>query len=266
MMPRRREKAFKLIYSKLMEEFGPQHWWPGRTKLEIVVGAILTQNTNWRNVEKAIRQLRKARKLNAASLKDISAAQLAGLIRPAGYFTVKARRLKNFIHFLYSEYGGRISAMEKEPLPVLREKLLNVNGIGPETADSILLYAFDRPVFVVDAYTKRILYRHNLAGRKDTYDEIQRKFLDALPRDVRLFNEYHALIVQTGKLYCKSAAACENCPLNEVHFSMKEKCHSCHRAFINGEQKRKVINGSVSQALLCEFCDSTSFSKPARNS
>ena len=203
------------IYQKLYKEFGPQHWWPAQTQFEVIVGAILTQNTNWGNVEKAIRQLKAAGVLSQRALRDIPVAKLAALIRSAGYFNVKARRLKNFIRFLFTEYQGNLKAMAREDLPDLRHKLLKVNGIGPETADSILLYAFGKPVFVVDAYTKRVLYRHNLIDEKADYEYLQRLFMDSFDHDVAMFNEYHALIVRLGKEYCKTKPLCPQCKLND---------------------------------------------------
>jgi len=186
------------------------------------VGAILTQNTNWGNVEKAIKNLKQERVLSPRALKDISSSRLASLIKPAGYFNVKAKRLKNFIDFLWREYEGDLNRMRKEPLSVSRPKLLSVNGIGPETADSILLYALDKPVFVIDAYTRRFLYRHNLAPLNADYHSLQKYFMSSLKEDVALFNEYHALIVHLGKHFCRTRALCESCPLNEISYSLRE--------------------------------------------
>lgn len=204
------------IYDRLYKHFGPQYWWPGDTKTEIIIGAILTQNTNWGNVEKALRNLRKQKLLNFAPLRDASEKDIAQMIRPSGYFNMKARRLKNFVDFFYQEFGGSWRRIHAEPLPVLREKILSVNGIGPETADSVLLYAMDRPVFVVDTYTKRVLSRHGLIDAQASYDEVQRLFMEHVPCDVQRFNEYHALIVRLAKEYCKTKACCEGCPLNGI--------------------------------------------------
>jgi len=201
------------IYDLLFNHFGPQHWWPGDTPFEIAVGAILTQNTNWDNVEKAITNLKKVKKLNSKSLRNISPTKLASLIRPAGYFNIKADRVKHFVDFLADHYNGSMKKMRaEEPLP-LREKLLGVKGIGPETADSILLYALEKPVFVIDAYTKRILSRHKLVSEKAVYHDLQDIFYENLPQDVKLFNEYHALIVMLGKEFCRPKPGCEGCPL-----------------------------------------------------
>ncbi|MBI4850040.1 MAG: endonuclease III domain-containing protein [Nitrospirae bacterium] len=201
------------IYNALFNFFGPQHWWPGETPFEIAVGAILTQNTNWGNVEKAINNLKKQKALNARALHEMPHKELAALIKPAGYFNIKAKRLKHFLAFLSDHYGGRVERMRGEDVHALRHQLLEVNGIGPETADSILLYALDKPVFVIDAYTKRVLTRHKLAPEKATYHELQGLFHNNLPADVKLFNEYHALFVMAGKHYCKPKPRCEECPL-----------------------------------------------------
>ena len=207
----------KRIYRELYSTFGPQKWWPGETAFEVIVGAILTQNTNWKNVEKAIVNLKSARVLSPQALHKIPAAKLAALIKPVGYFNIKAKRLKNFLSFLYKEYGGKLARMEREDLPVLRRKLLGVNGIGPETADSILLYAFDKPSFVVDAYTKRIFSRHKIISRDIDYSALQELFAKNLKTDVKMFNEYHALIVRLGKDFCQAKAKCEQCPLNYLN-------------------------------------------------
>lgn len=200
----------------LYKKFGPQHWWPGDTPFEVAVGAILTQNTNWSNVEKAITNLKKARALSAAAMSRLSHEELAALIKPAGYFNVKAKRLRSFLDFLNSEYSGSISSMKKADAVVLRHQLLGVNGIGPETADSILLYALDKPVFVIDAYTKRILSRHGIMEADADYNQYQQLFHASFENDTRLFNEYHALIVRLGKDFCKSKPLCSSCPLNSI--------------------------------------------------
>ncbi|MGE5279150.1 MAG: endonuclease III domain-containing protein [Deltaproteobacteria bacterium] len=206
------------IYKGLYAAFGPQGWWPGRTPLEVSVGAILTQNTNWTNVARAIRALRAARCLSFAGLRDAHEVELARLIRPAGYYNMKARRLKNFLAYLDRSYGGSFRRMKRRPAAALRAELLRVNGIGPETADSILLYALEKPVFVVDAYTKRVMTRHRLIGEAAGYDELKAVFTRHLPARRRLFNEYHALIVRLGKDYCKKTKPlCAACPLGEDH-------------------------------------------------
>ncbi|MFQ5882489.1 MAG: endonuclease III domain-containing protein [Candidatus Methylomirabilales bacterium] len=201
------------IYHRLYRRLGPQGWWPGRSRFEVIVGAILTQNTNWGNVEKAIRRLRRARVLTPPGMSALSHRRLTELIRPAGYFAVKAQRLQNFLTFLRKGYGGSLNRMFREEPARLREALLRVSGIGPETADSILLYAGGMPVFVVDAYTKRIFSRHRLIPNQSSYHEVQTLLMNHLPRDVKLYNEYHALLVSVGKAYCRSTPRCDSCPL-----------------------------------------------------
>jgi endonuclease III related protein len=218
-----RQDTLNPIFNKLYKSFGPQYWWPGETPFEVIVGAILTQNTNWGNVEKALNNLKENNFLSPKGLNSISRKKLAHLIKPAGYFNVKALRLKNFMNFLFGEYQGSLKKMAKEDGIILRERLLSINGIGPETADSILLYAFEKPVFVVDAYTKRIFSRHNVVDAEDDYHAIQKIFIDFLPRNVKLFNEYHALIVRLGKYYCKTKPLCEECPLNQESFYYVKK-------------------------------------------
>jgi len=197
----------------MFNRFGPQHWWPGQTKTEIIFGAILTQNTNWGNVEKALANLRREGLLNFARLRETPDSEVAAMIRPSGYFNMKTRRLKNFIEFFYQEYGGSWRRMNAQPLKILRERILSVNGIGPETADSILLYAMDRPIFVVDAYTKRILSRKGLVAPDADYNTVQRLFMENLPADAVLFNEYHALIVRAAKEHCRTRPVCDGCPV-----------------------------------------------------
>ncbi len=201
------------IYYKLYSFYGPQHWWPGDSQFEIAVGAILTQNTNWSNVEKAIANLKAARLLTAHALHRVPAAQLALLIRPSGYFNIKTGRLRAFLAFLFTAYRGSMKKMAKDDTASLREKLLKVHGIGPETADSILLYSLGKPVFVIDVYTKRVLSRHGIIDYRASYDEYRRLFHKVLDDDAKLLNEYHALLVMVGKDYCKPKPRCENCPL-----------------------------------------------------
>ena len=206
-------KKLNDIYNALYKHFGPQDWWPGETAFEVAVGAILTQNTNWGNVEKAIHNLKKAKALKAKALNEMSHEELASLIKPAGYFNIKAKRLKHFIAFLSNHYKGSMKRLAAKEMAGLREELLSVNGIGPETADSILLYALEKPVFVIDAYTKRMLHRHGLINEKVEYHEMQELFQRNLKNDIELFNEYHALIVMLGKDFCKPKPKCEECPL-----------------------------------------------------
>ena len=201
------------MYRSLFRHYGHRNWWPGETPFEVMIGAILTQNTSWRNVEKAIANLKSAKVLSPPALKEISHSRLARLIRPAGYFNVKSHRLKNFIEFLWDEFDGEPELMLRVPLQKLRRKLLSVNGIGEETADSILLYAAQKRIFVVDAYTRRILSRHGYLKGKETYSEIQKIFTELLPKNVSLYNDYHAQIVEVGKDFCRGTARCQDCPL-----------------------------------------------------
>jgi endonuclease III related protein len=203
------------IFTSLYMALGPQDWWPGDSPFEVAVGAILTQNTNWSNVEKAIQNLKKQHALSDKVIHEMPLKKLAELIRPAGYYNIKAQRLKSFINFLINGYHGSMKKMKNEELHLMREKLLAVNGIGPETADSILLYALEKPVFVIDAYTKRVLSRHRILDEGKSYDEFQSLFHDSLETNVQLFNEYHALFVKVGKMYCKRAnPLCDSCPLS----------------------------------------------------
>lgn len=212
------EPYLKKMYIRLFAKYGPQSWWPAQSRFEITIGAVLTQNTNWTNVTKAIANLRRENLLTPSALKSIPLKNLSQWIKPAGYFNVKAKRLKNFVDFLFKEYDGRLDRMAEVPLEELRKKLLSVNGIGPETADSILLYALDKPVFVVDAYTKRILSRHHLIDKDAPYHEVQKKFTENLTTDAKMFNEYHALIVRLAKDNCRTKPRCEQCPLKDINY------------------------------------------------
>lgn len=214
MTKRKDINKLQAIYKVLYKAFGPQYWWPGDTPFEVAVGAILTQNTNWGNVEKAINNLKAAGALNANKLHEMPINKLAQLIRPAGYFNIKSKRLKSFIDFLTKHYNGSMKQMKSEDTNTIKEKLLSVNGIGPETADSILLYALEKPIFVVDAYTKRVLSRHNIMSHDESYDRFQGLFYLSLKKDVRLYNEYHALFVRVGKTFCKPKPVCAGCPLS----------------------------------------------------
>lgn len=208
------------LYHKLYHAFGPQNWWPGDTPFEVAVGAILTQNTNWGNVEKAISNLKKQGVLSAKAIHEMPPDDLALLIKPAGYFNIKAKRLKSFINFLMNDFHGSMKRMKTGDMYSLRDKLLNVNGIGPETADSILLYALEKPVFVIDAYTKRVLSRHDIIEHDRPYEDFQELFHSSLQTDVQLFNECHALFVKVGKTFCKRRGPlCEKCPLHGLLYS-----------------------------------------------
>ncbi|MBN1381861.1 MAG: endonuclease III domain-containing protein [Deltaproteobacteria bacterium] len=206
-------KTLQLIYGALNDHFGDLHWWPGESSIEIIIGAILTQNTAWRNVEIAINRLGRQGLLDQKKLLCVKDEILEELIKPSGYYRIKAKRLKAFIHFLFEYYHGKLDDLFDNDIDVLRSQLLRVKGIGEETADSIILYAAEKPIFVVDAYTRRILERHSLIEQGLKYGDIQKYFMNHLPADVYLFKQYHGLIVNTGKTYCTKAAKCEMCPL-----------------------------------------------------
>ncbi len=246
------EEEIRSYYAALYREWGPQHWWPAETPFEVIVGAYLTQNTAWINVERALQNLRRSNLLNLDGIRGVRLSRLERLIRPSGYFRQKAARLKTFVKFVDTRYEGSLEKLFSEPTERLREELLALDGIGPETADSILLYAGNHPVFVVDAYTRRILARHGILSEKSTYEEVRRLFQEALsaiatgqestPTErqpletgirgaahppsamstahrtalVQVYNEMHGLIVGVGKNYCrKSKAACDDCPLRQ---------------------------------------------------
>ncbi len=209
------KRKLNRIFSRLYSAFGAQHWWPADSAFEVMVGAILTQNTNWSNVEKAIAALKEKKLLNPRKLYQLNPKKLAGLIRSAGYHNVKALRLKSFLKFFLDNYAAKNKSMAARDLTRLRQQLLAVNGIGPETADSILLYALHKPIFVVDAYTKRIFLRHGLIKEEAGYSQVQDIFMRNLKKDTQLFNEYHALLVKLAKDYCrKQNPKCETCPLH----------------------------------------------------
>ncbi len=202
------------IYNSLYNYFGPLNWWPGDGPFEIMVGAILTQNTSWSNVEKAINNLKKENLLEPQKLYCLNQEELAQLIKSSGYYNIKAQRLKNFVDLFVNDFDSSAAKMFSGDGRELRKKLLKVNGIGPETADSILLYAGKKPFFVVDAYTKRIFSRHKLISKDSTYYQIQEFFNQNLDRDVKLFNEFHAQIVMLGKTICTSKNPdCAKCPI-----------------------------------------------------
>lgn len=218
---------FLHIQRRLHDHFGSLHWWPADSPFEVVVGAILTQNTAWTNVEQAIHNLRLAEALSPEKLAALPVCQLEKLIRPSGFFRQKASRLHVLAQLLVEEWQGSLANFCSGPLSDVRARLLAVPGIGPETADSILLYAADRPSFVVDAYTRRIFERIGLLTGQEKYDEIRRMFMQSLPEETLLYNEYHAQIVQLAKTCCrKNKTFCPDCPLNsECDFS--RQAHSC---------------------------------------
>jgi len=207
------KQTLKQMFSLLEKHYGTTHWWPGDTPFEIAVGAILTQNTAWSNVEKAIANLKQERLLTPQRILAVPLETLEAAVRPSGYFRQKSKRLRIFCDYLFTKYRGSINNMATQPLEVLRAELLALNGIGPETADDILLYACEKPIFVIDAYTRRILSRHNLVSEDISYDTMQTVFHKNLPADVTLFKEFHGLIVYTGKDFCRRLPRCESCPL-----------------------------------------------------
>ncbi len=202
------------IYNSLFAAFGEQHWWPSDSPLETCIGAILTQNTNWGNVEKAIVNLKKEKLISIKALHEIEEDKLAELIRPSGYFNIKSKRLKSFISFISENYGGSLQRFFAEEN--VREILLEVKGIGPETADSILLYAGDIPTFVIDAYTKRIFSRLGLCAEDISYGDLQKLFIKHLPTESQIYNEYHGLIVRLAKEHCRKKPICNGCPLGKM--------------------------------------------------
>lgn len=218
-IPERREGDYPKtgileVYHRLLSHFGPQGWWPGETEFEIMVGAILTQNTSWKNVEKSISALKERGLLDPKNLYQVPVKRLSNIIRSSGFFKVKAERLSYLIKYLMERYKGDIERMKRVDTGKLRRELLGIKGIGPETADSILLYAFDRPVFVVDAYTRRVFSRHRYFEEGKNYEEIKKFFTKNLPVDSKTYNEYHALIVRVAKRYCRKKPLCRECPLN----------------------------------------------------
>ena len=213
-----RQNLYILAYERLFDHFGPQDWWPGETPFEIMVGAVLTQNTNWLNVTRAIDNLRTAGVLSYELLLALPLENLAELIRPSGYYNVKAGRLRNVLLMIENLYEGDPELFYQDDMVSARENLLSVKGIGPETADSILLYACNHPVFVVDAYTHRVFSRHNLVEEETDYSAMQSLFMDNLPEETELYNEYHALIVAVAKKYCKKTKPlCRICPLSGLN-------------------------------------------------
>jgi len=208
------EPVLREVFARLFAAYGPQHWWPGDSPFEVMVGAVLTQNTAWASVERAITSLKTSGRLGAEGIAAAEPGQLAELIRPVGYFNVKARRLQTFCRFLLEQGGER--GLAERPSEELRRLLLSVKGIGPETADDMLLYAFSRPVFVIDAYTRRIFARLGLIGGGETYEQLRHGCENALGPDTQMYNEYHALIVRHAKQACRKRPECRDCVLQEL--------------------------------------------------
>jgi len=210
------------IYRRLLAHFGPQHWWPAKEPFEVIVGAILTQSAAWGNVEKAIANLRAAEALSPGALRRLSRPKLAKLVHPCGYYNAKALKLKSFAFWLGNHYDDDLDSLFANDTDDLRRQLLSIHGIGQETADSILLYAANKPIFVIDAYTRRIISRLGLTPEKDSYAAYQAFFMEHLPSDAELFNEYHALLVCLGKNVCRKRPLCQQCCLNDIcQFSTK---------------------------------------------
>ncbi len=202
----------RALYNRLFDAFGPQGWWPGETPFEVALGAILTQNTNWQNVARVLEHLKARGLMDPLRLHRLPAAELAALLRPTGYYHLKAERVQHFLAFLWERAQGSLDRLAEEPLESLRPALLKVKGVGPETADSILLYALQKPTFVVDAYTLRVLSRHGVVAEKTPYEELRRLFMEHLPPEVPLYQEYHALLVGLGKEFCRPRPRCAGCP------------------------------------------------------
>jgi endonuclease-3 related protein len=212
-----RKELLPEIYAKLLDFFGPQAWWPAKTPFEVILGAILTQNTAWKNVAAAIANLRREDLLTFEDLCRIDARQLATLIRSSGFYNEKTKKIKTFCDHVLKKWEGILENFLAQDMESLRLELLSIRGIGPETADSIILYAAFKPSFVVDTYTYRILSRHGWVEESISYEDLREFFMGALDADVSLFQEFHALIVRTGHLYCRKKALCQDCPLN-VYF------------------------------------------------
>jgi endonuclease-3 related protein len=214
--------SVKRLYNVLFDHYGPRSWWPAESRFEVMVGAILTQNTNWHNVEKAITNLKSEKLLTPEGISSTRLPKLESLVRPTGYYRQKARRLKYFVTYLVKSYDADLDLFLGKPLDELRPELLELNGIGPETADSILLYAGEKPIFVIDAYTKRLAERLDLTD-DTSYNGLQKFFMAKLPQDVQLYNEYHALIVELCKSICKTKPNCNICILQKhcTYFSIK---------------------------------------------
>ncbi len=211
------------IYHRLMTTYGPQHWWPAEEPFEVMVGAILTQSAAWLNVEKAIANLKRARALSPEALRRFSLPEIATLIRPCGYYNAKARKLKSLAHWLGEYYKDSLNKLFANSIGQIRQQLLAIYGIGQETADSMILYAANKPIFVIDAYTRRIVSRIGLAPDSNSYGAYQALFMENLPADTRLFNEYHALLVCLGKNVCRTHPLCQQCCLRSIcHFAQKE--------------------------------------------
>ncbi|MDD4873968.1 MAG: endonuclease [Dehalococcoidales bacterium] len=216
------DHLLKEIYQRLMTAYGPQQWWPAPSPFEVMVGAVLTQSTAWINVEKAIDNLKAAQVLSPESIRNVSFSDLAQIIKPSGYYNVKARKLKSLAYWLGATFADNIDKMAECDTKSLREQFLSVYGIGPETADSILLYVVKKPIFVIDTYTRRIISRIGLMLKDNSYDDYQRLFMVHLKADVVIYNEYHALLVKLAKEACNKKPLCRKCCLNDICRFYKE--------------------------------------------
>lgn len=226
------EALLRRMYAALLETYGPQQWWPAKTSLEVIVGAYLTQNTSWRAVEKSIANLRTKGVLSLEGLREISEEELRTLIKPSGFMQRKASSIKAFINFLDREYGGSLARLSSQDAPTTRQQLLALPGVGPETADAILLYALDQPVVVVDEYLRRVITRHGLVPERARYAEIQQLAVNAFCEDdaaslAQHYNEFHALVVELGKHHCKRQPECGGCPLSKAEFHPPGKVRRC---------------------------------------
>ncbi|MCX7856623.1 MAG: endonuclease III domain-containing protein [Deltaproteobacteria bacterium] len=201
------------VFERLLKAYGKRNWWPAESPLEVMIGCILTQNTAWKNVEKAIANMKKKNLIDLHALRSIDVGELSEVIRPVGFYTLKAKRLKALVDFLFDEFKGDLELMKRMDQHTLRKRLLGVDGVGPETADSILLYALEKPIFVVDAYTRRFLINHGLFDGRAKYERIQAFFMSNLPEDTYIYNEFHALIVYLGQKHCRKVPICKGCPL-----------------------------------------------------
>jgi endonuclease-3 related protein len=215
-MSQKRATLLHDVYDRLFPAFGPQHWWPADTAFEVILGAILTQNTSWKNVKQCIEKLRSCGLLTFEAISSLPIQELAPLLRSSGYYNQKARKINAFCVHMNKHWEGDIQLFLAQEMQPLRSELLTIHGVGPETADSIVLYAAFKPSFVVDRYTHRIFSRHSWVAESMTYDELRDFFMDSLEPDVKLFQEYHALLVRTGHLYCRKEPLCKSCPLSDA--------------------------------------------------
>lgn len=219
------ERKLQKIYTTLLREYGYRNWWPAETSFEVIIGAILTQNVSWKNVEIAINNLKEVKLLDPEKLYRCEIDTIAPLIKSSRYYNQKAKKIKNFMDFFFSEYNGSLEKMSLEDPSLLRTKLLKIKGLGEETVDSILLYSCDKPIFVVDAYTKRIFSRFGLIEETATYGEIQHFFMENLPQDIVLFNDFHAQIVHLGNMICRTQPLCNQCPIRKIDGNLKCRYH-----------------------------------------